>query len=805
MSTSNINTIQFPSDPALRVGDFALLPKLSINPIIGSQPSSNIAQTTWIASVENNNIIYQKIKPIDGIFKVVRGTRLTWNVFASDPTNLAAPNSDATLSFVWRRDGVLLVDINNSNSYRGSDNLLLTEPQCTPEASGVYVCEVSNQIGRTESEGLNLQVIDLDQYPKLYSNLLINGNADSQLDGWSVDPDILSKEFASSLFLSNGFGSMPKLYEMLSTKDGLKYNSGVEFVFSQNHSDTLYRAFFPWIQSGPGWQNVDPEWMQVKPDQSVDQPLAAWRRWVITGVTPQIIDNEAMDPGEPFGGFFPAMKYIDQYNLNHDDTETPVIGLKKESEDQRLSYFTRDKLKFTKYGGKATSQMTQVVDLLDLADFIDGNVYGVAHATSQFFAYVGAGLTRYKIRAQVAGQGRTTNQTFNWFIANYDDFMARLEDDLVTGKVVLVPNTPIEIIPLVEDITQVEIAYLDQQGRQLSKDLVDGPSEREVFAIKDHTFLPLNLYPLFEFLIASNNPIKVFGQTYTTTEALKPLFEDATPYPQQYWEVPDGDSPAGRFAAWGGDQNKLGELTDAQAKFTLSKLNWMQFGSPIPIGYNLKPDRKSRALKEGGAAAMFGVEKTRIIPRGTRSARITVRFTHTSDVILDNDPKAKKWPEQTIYYDVLGQSSGTSRRVVDYSYPRCGITKMKFLVVPNNFSVSTKFPSYKLPPPQNTVVGYRVQRLNQNVHNSADPEIFPYFDVDTATDKFPLAVPLRPSSNNPFLTNTEALFLIAQQQNNLELEDQVAQSTLGQLNQDTNTAEETGQDLFRADPGARTR
>lgn len=798
MSTT-VDLTPLASDSIQRSSDFVLLPRSQAAPIISSEPGNNVTQTSWIRAVRDQQIIYQQAKPTDGVYRAIEGTELSWTVFAADPSNLGSPTSDANLKFVWRRDGTPLVEINNSNLYRGSRSVTLSSTQSTPTATGIYTCEVSNAYGVAETQDLQLEIITLDNHPRLHTNLLINGSADSQLDGWTTDLDILARGFASTALLDAGHGSMPKLYELLGLQDDRRYNTGTEFIFGQYAAETSYRVFQQWMQSGPEWRTIEPAWMHQKPDNNIEEPLAEWRRWILTGLTPQIIDNEASGDNEPFGGFFPAMKYIDQYNSNFVDGESPVIGLLAESRDRQLSYFTRDKLKFIKFGGKATSQMVQSVDLSDLADFIDGHVLGVKHMTSQFFAYVGAGLTRYQIRAQVAGQGVANTQVFNWYVTDYQSFMERLEQDSVSGRLALVPNTPIEILPLVEDITQVELAYLDGAGKQISKDIIDGPTERDVFAIKDCTFLPASLYPIFEYFITNNNSIKIFGQTYTTTQALQPLFEDASPYTTNYEDANNGAQPSNRFAAWKGDVSRLDRLTDVQAKFMLTKLNWTRFGRLFPQASIIKTNRQGRAIKDFGAAAMFGVEKTRTIPRGTRSVRVTVRFTHTSSIIADSDPKIKHWHEQTIYYDVWGQDLGTNRQHIDYSYPRCGITHMKFLVVPNNFTPSTKFASYKLPPSTNTVVGYRKQLLSQDVHNSADPNTHPQFEVDTATGKVNLASPLPTEPQSLFISPSEADYALAQQllhdghhrevleQHNFELEQ----------HQDTVAAEEQGGSLER--------
>lgn len=756
-------------DTVLRVGDFTLLPNNSVLPVVKSQPERNIYQKTWIKSVVNGKTAYQKINPASGVYRMVEGTKIGWSVFAADPSNNDNPNSDSNLSFYWRKDGTPLADLNLLNEAKGSKSILFNENECTLDKTGRYVCEISNQFGTIETAPLDIQVLRLSQYPRLFTNLVVNGNADSQTDGWTIDEDILSRNFAKDWICING-QSLPNLsYLFDSEADDTVFEQKellpfFEFAFNQSAISSTNQLLLPWIQKGPDWLSVVPGWMSEKPDQpeSDENPLAGWARWVLTGATPQIIDNET--PGEDaFGGFFPAMKYIDSYNRNQGQG---VIGLYQESKDQRLSYFTRDKLKFTKFGGKASSRLSQTIDLSDLADFVDGNVFGVDYLSSHFFAYIGAGITRYKIRAEVSDSDRERfSNLFNWFAVDYEEFLNRLKNDNSSVKKVLLPNTPIDIMPLTEDITKVRIEYLNDQENILLTDTINGPEARDVFAIKDKTLFPLTLYPLFEFFVQNNNPIRVFGQTYTNTEALAPLFENATPYPFSWDQFSDGDSPELRFAGWQGNQEKLDRVLDPQAKFGLTKLNFVRFGS-WPNNTRFKLNRQRRAVQESGAAAMFGAEKTRIIPKGTRSVRLTVTFSHTSDVILDNNPKAKKWSEQTIYLDSYGQSSGTSARVVDYSYPKCGITKIKFLVVPNNFSVSNQYASYKLPPFQNTVVGYRKQLLSRNVHDSSTRT---EFEVDTATGKFALAAALPPTTSSPFITDIQNQYIMSgQQQRNTE-------------------------------------
>ncbi len=751
------------SDQALRAGNFSLLPTNPSPPIVVSQPSGNVKQQTWISMVLGSDIVYQRAVTTGGVLKVVEGTELSWHTVVADPSNLANISNPAGLTFSWRRDEVPLVALNNLNQYRGSRSILITSASCTPASSGKYVCEIRNRFGVVQTDPLALEVIKLKRHPLLYTNLLLNGDADSQLDGWTSDSDIISTRFSNTLMLDNNFSSLPgaSIWYFEPWEYGPGGNTAVpqEFRFSQGgYGYTFHSLMQPWVnsQTGVDWREVDPAWMHNPRGVEDETLLPGWHQWVLFGVPPQIVANEDQ---KDFNGFFPGMEWIDRYNLN---LGVGSIGLYAESKSNNLSYFTRDKIKFTKYGGKISSKMTQTVDLSGLADVIDGNVIGVNHATSQFFAYIGAGISRYQLRmTTIDGE-----QTFNWNVVSTEDFATWLDHRLGLNqsiKKILVPNTVIDIIPLVEDITTIQLNYLDELGELISTDSIKGPDALDVFAIKETAYLPLSLQPLFEFVVASGNPIRVFGQTYTTTDALQALFANATPYP-----INGVSNTPQNLAA-----NVV--VQDSKASFMLRKFGFQRWGALWPNHTLAKPNRNRRGLVDRGAAAMFAVERTKPIPRRARSVQINVIMEHTSDVIVDQDPKVKSWDEQTIYFDNFNQDQGNSRRVCEYGHPRSGITKMKFVVTPNNFTIESDTISYKLPPPEYTVVGLRKQRLSQDVHNSADGGPFNIEHIS------PVVPPAYVGGSSPFITLQQAQDLITQQQ---ILNDQVDE-ILGDQGEDT--------------------
>lgn len=746
------------SDQILRSSDFELLPTPPIPPIIGSNPANNISQKTWLRAVSRGQPKYQKIIPIDGVFKAIEGTEISWNFIASDPSNKANQTIDATLSYFWRRDGSPITDLNILNDFKGVKNVLITSESCTTRVSGRYVCEVSNQFGVTETKPLDLLVIKLKDYPKLFTNLLINGNADSDLGGWSTDADIVSTRFINKDgYLGSSFplGTIDTWYRFRKDAwEGEDYigpagdGSYGDFAFNQASCfNTLPRMISEWKspgRGGPQWQTVTPEWMLSRWEYSGTDLLENWDQWNLFQERPQITQNE--DRGA-FNCFFPGMKWIDQYNKNQ-----TTIGLYNESANQILSYFTRDKIKFLKFGGVQTSKMVQTINFGDLADFIDGNVYGVSHITSQFFSYVGAGITRYQIRVYSDNTNEPA-EIYNWYPVSPLEFYNRITRNNVDAKIAVPAGSTIEIVPIIDDVVEVQIDYFNFEGSKIGTDLVNGPTAEDVWAVKEKAYFPLTLHPLFEFFIANDCSIKVFGQTYTTTSALQGLFSDSTPFPQenvgatttQLNEEPLSATPS-----------TIQNVTDRNALFMLQKFGFVKMGSLYPNFWkkgdgdaSLKLNRRNRALADYGAAAMFGVEHTRVVPKFSRSAQITVKFIHKSEAFTDNDPAIKQWDSEYLYLDTYGIDEANSLRFVEYGNPRCGLTKAKFILLPNNFEVSQDYPSYKIPPLENTALGlHKALMRSDEVNTSINLDRgFGYLDVKPENA-------IAPSAPSPFITQT---------------------------------------------------
>ena len=1132
------------------ISPFRLLPIDPIPPYIREQPINTVTQNTWlaaptitypsIAGISANSdtnppalqapiitINYQKIVPKEETVRVLVGTSLQFGVEVDDNSISNNPNMQNPLTYVWKKDGNLLEKTNRLNSTIVS----ISSTSCTQEATGVYTCEVSNIYGTTVTDPLTIEVINPFEHPKLYKNLITNGKGEGGLAGWEADSDIKVSPFTTPKFdqeIAQQFNS----FNIGGIETEVGRNTPPEFQFSIGSHFGMFHRLFKKRQA------INPDFGQAYiKGTSAGSVLTEHERWYSEGASiPQIIPNEDYDTndyGTP-AGFFPGLAWIDSYNKNNTNK---IIGLSQEYADTTLPfYFTRDKIKFVNKGGKAETSLTQTIDLSDVADIIDGNAYGVTHATGQFFAYVGAGITDYKIKYQeddkveptttnyyvadfetykyefqeawrddpsldynvyygfkgldangaklyhtqdtstngtgstfsrtlasvspsnlysqtaadakitklneiiqyyymrfldkdrgvlqkfskfttasisadpvpiyfwywysdetsarwvlthtdypnradsnaplpfkaeyttsslssVPGTGtynyttqmsagidsnfrplhnyygdiqtpsatniivntfidatldarQKTLRTIGRFIAddlyqpwymlrrifdeakdylqssdvqavlganfandivdlgnhvrnNLENEYARKKDIIKTNYEdgrwekfyhindngtsdaethatnVIVPKmyemfdllhnryiamskardllvqeiekvqwirqvesayyratqekkqhrvkrfTDIEIQPKVYDKTRIELTYYNAQNTAIRTETINGPDEQDVWAIKEKTFFPLTLYPVFQclntdvnfygttqaeidkipakyklpflqnisgmpyqdgFQVGGDCFITVFGQEYTSMRLLggisdrvnqgigSGIFEKGINSLATSSDFA-GTSIYNAINAYTLDTNILiqgpyttekdkqinyteqwisNKVSDKNANFLMNNYDFAGYGGAYPpnnSNFNKKnsPIHKTftnNAVYDFGAAAMFGVGITAIIPRGARSVQIKVIFEHTSDVIYDSSPETKNWKYDEIYSNLFGQKSNSSARTIKYGNPRCGITNMKYVIAANNFEETDRYPSYNMPPPQSTVLGLEKEKYN---------------------------------------------------------------------------------------------
>jgi hypothetical protein len=508
-------------DQALRSGDFFLMPEAPVPPAIVSDLDKNIRQKTWISEYINGEPSYLEIEPIFGRFTVLAGTAIEMFVIAEDPS-LVDPDlrgDDSRLKYAWKRNGATIVEVNALNNGKGISGLALESREVNENVAGIYTCEVSNAYGTTVSNEIELVVVDPKNHPKLFKNLLKNGS--STID-WTVTEDVITRTFIDSVPATNNFGSLPHFCYFDFGEGIQKVQPGTpdDFRFSQaGHSGLLFSVLNAWKQKDPNLYDISPSAKQTH-----NESLPDWLAWMSRSYPAQIVPNEDLETYK-FAAFFPGLKWMDLYNRNLNGN---LIGLTSETANHILTYITRDKIKFKKDGGNETSTASQIIDLQDVDAVVDGKVLGMRSLQAQFFAYVGAGITGYQIKAT------TENgvETFNWFVNSSFDISDRLQSNK-DNRVELVKDSVIEIIPLMQDSTTISLIMRNANGVEIERQDIEGPDAKDVFAIKEKSFLPITWYPIFDQLITNNNTIKIFGQKYSDTNALLNIMSPNPDIPSQ--------------------------------------------------------------------------------------------------------------------------------------------------------------------------------------------------------------------------------------------------------------------------------
>jgi hypothetical protein len=431
MSIQTIILNPYQADDVNYTSPFNLLPTDLIPPFIVKQPITNIKQTTWLASsntteVETTEaraeIKYQQIKPKQNIVNVLQGTVIEFGVDIVDNSLPSNPNIPNVISYVWKKDGAPVSQLNNLNSRRGTSSVKLTSDIQT---TGEYLCEVSNLYGTTTSAPFKINAIDPYEHPKLYKNLITNGSGERGLTGWTTDADIKTLPFHTPKFDKNIEPQFSSFRIGGITAD--EYGGILpEFRFSIGNHYGMFHRLYTKRKAVANVLNEAFGEPYIK-GLSAGIALNEHERWYSEGGSiPQIIPNEDYNTNDynTTAGFFPGLAWMDKFNKN--DTYK-IVGLTQEYSDAPSPfYFTRDKIKFLNKGGKAETSLTQTVDLTDIADIIDGNAYGITHATGQFFAYVGAGITDYKIKFQE--ESKTEPTTTNYYVADYEAYKYEFQE-----------------------------------------------------------------------------------------------------------------------------------------------------------------------------------------------------------------------------------------------------------------------------------------------------------------------------------------------------------------------------------------
>lgn len=664
--------------------EFRLYPKVTREPEFTVQPFEQVNQYTWLATVSGSSgPKFVKINPSTPRISMLEGTEFSVDCYVIDPSNITNPTYDKNIKYTWRRDDSPLYELNKQNKLKGTRSFYISASDCKYDISGIYQLEAQNRYGTTLSEPFEIDVINKDYHPYLFKNLLVNPCGAKGLEGWTADADFKVDEFTAT---GRSHTSIPIEVYRPQTSPYVE-----QFNFSLYPNETRLSLWF--YETKQYNKNF------------VATPLAGYNKWIVGNFHPNLVDTD--DPGTLNDAcFFPSWNYLDSANQNTTLYRLDDIILRSKT------YFTRDKLKFVHFGGTAKCSAYQDIDVSEASQLIDGETYGVDKIILHFFAYVGIGMSKYSLTyTDYRGQELTDNTIPVDYLSYISGAYApeAIKPILIplytpgmssTGSMgtgsnnagtstdpsyIEVPDPTcaccdgvgipggssgplveiqeggslMEISPVADDTTDIRIDFLDDQELLIASQIIKGPDERDIWAVKEKFFIPYYLGNLYSWMIDSTkDEYKIANQRYTTMDAIR--------------GVDDPSSP----------------IKDINAEWVKT------YHYPL---YDTVTREYGRVNKsDRGAAAMFGISEDLVVPKGTRIIRVNIVFNHKSNVIFDSNPQLKKWTDREIYYDYYTNTIH-SDRVYEYGNPRCGVTAMHVSLHPDKVEISPNYNTYKIP------------------------------------------------------------------------------------------------------------
>lgn len=411
--------------------EFSLYPSITQPPFISIDLVEGFRQYSYADKmVENEGIFFKTIPQTTNKISMLEGTNFLLNPKILDPTNEIDPTDTRDLFFNWTRNGGPLYEINSLNYLRGTGSVMYVN--ATRNLSGIYQLQVSNQYGTATTEELEIDIIDVNNHPFLHKNLLQNTCGTKGTENWIADPDITTRAFTK-------FGFSRYHYSLDIFPISIPPGSGDSKKRAQGYKPLEFR-----------FQLADnPTRMAINFDQVKNANLSTsddnWIRWMSTEFHSNIVSSEY--PAGPCAGFFPSPEYLDIANKN--DTQYRLGDIIVNNK----TYITREKLKFSIYGGKPNSIAYQDVPISDISNIVDGQAYGIDKLYVHFFAYIGAGITRFKTKYV------TNNGEY------FEDNQIPVTNEIFTSGSALGYELKAPVIPFAQ--ADPFVPYTEQQMREL--------------------------------------------------------------------------------------------------------------------------------------------------------------------------------------------------------------------------------------------------------------------------------------------------------------------------------------------------
>ena len=222
--------------------------------------------------------------------------------------------------------------------------------------------------------------------------------------------------------------------------------------------------------------------------------------------------------------------------------------------------------------------------------------------------------------------------------------VSTIKNDLTLAK-------RINIVPKVNNPVEFTFRYIDAFGAELKRDSLQGPTEDDLFAVKEKVLLSSIIGKLLQR--TCNLPSMPIPVTYKGYTELFQLSNNIISSPSQPWI--NTNYPEGFFT-------RLGQVT------------------------NLRYDP--------GAAAFFAVQKKLYIPRSTRSIEVTAVLNHNSLAYgLEQDTGLDRYDLD----EIPGEHTNNSFKFFKSGNPKVGLTHMKLCLYDNDFKRTVRYPHYYVP------------------------------------------------------------------------------------------------------------
>lgn len=231
---------------------YSLLPVITQPPTITGQPINNFSQRTW-KEYNTQNIIIDQDKRyyyLSNTITLVKNTEFSVTVFASNPANPQNPISTEGLTFIWKRNGIVIQSLQFSNT----NTIIVSAQDSIPSLSGIYTCDVTNEYGTVTTDPINIEIIDLNNSTLFNKNLIQNGSGDSNIEGWDVDGSLTIQELLD-YYTTSGFSSVNRKGVFKFSFDSKVFNDDepiynfLPSLIDNENPDKEYASFFPSITS----------------------------------------------------------------------------------------------------------------------------------------------------------------------------------------------------------------------------------------------------------------------------------------------------------------------------------------------------------------------------------------------------------------------------------------------------------------------------------------------------------------------------------------------------------------------------